>query len=79
MLWQYRARVPPQHFIGSRTSETRNDFLIYNLVLIGGKFWGKILPVKDSVGYTLVGFGDDDPFEYQAQLSSKFLFALSSG
>ena len=44
-----------------------------------GKFWGKILPVKDSVGYTLVGFGDDDPFEYQAQLSSKFLFALSSG
>ena len=35
--------------------------------------------MKDSVGYTLVGFGDDDPFEYQAQLSSKFLFALSSG
>ena len=39
----------------------------------------KVLPVMDSVGYTLVGFGDDDPFEYQAQLSSKFLFALSSG
>ena len=38
-----------------------------------------VIPEKDSVGYTLVGFGDGDPYEYQAQLSSKFLFALSLG
>ena len=76
-MWQYRARVPPQHFIGSRTSEEFE--LGPNL---GWDFWVDLdndLPVKDFVGYTLVGFGDDGPFEYQARLSSKFLFALSSG